>query len=153
MTRHAADVKHVKLALFADGAISARRRREALLYGNYQRGWNASSTNQSAWPRLPCCKIINLDHKGSLQRIAILPGPIKRNMHAIVNLKIPHWDKRVTLDRKGQDLAACPPRPGTSRCHAESGHRANIWTPSSGAFDSIKSRHTCVLWCVPKLLP
>lgn len=116
---YTADIVRVyKDALFADGAISARHRRIAVLYGNYQRGWNASSTNQNAWPEAPRCKIINLDHQSSLQHITTLPEPIKCNMHAIIKLKYPTETKRVTRHRKGQDLAAFPLWPGTSHCHA-----------------------------------
>lgn len=37
----------------------------------------------------PHRKIINPDHQSSLQAIAMLPGTIKCNMRAIINLKYP----------------------------------------------------------------
>lgn len=102
----------------------------------------------------PRCKIINLDHKSSLQRITILPEPIKCNMHAIINVKIPQWNKRASLCRKGQDLAVSPeawhkPPP----CQATNPVTRQISELLRAELDSIKSRHACVLWCEPKLLP
>lgn len=71
--------------IFPCGAISARTAASQELSARLEFIFSQSERLAEAMH----CKMINLDHQSSLQCIAVLPEPVKCNMHAVINLKYP----------------------------------------------------------------